>query len=290
MEIAVRKERIHTTKGGKVACGVAFAVFAVYSLTHIFALGWAFVQSFKGSLEFFNSMRGLPEKWLFSNYAEAVRSLSYNDTSFMGMFVNSLWFAVGSSVLSVFMHCATGYGFAKYRFKGKEAAFAFIIFTITLPVVGTLPSLYKVVQTLKLNDTPLFLVTALGGFGGNFLVTYAYFKSIDGAYAEAAQIDGAGHAYIFFCIMLPLAVGPIVALSTLGVILQWNNFETPLLFLDKMPTLSSGLYRFSVVMRYKSNMSVFFAGVLMTALPVVVLVAVFGKMIMKNMTVGGIKG
>ena len=285
-----RTAKLNRNAGAKIAFGVAFAVFAVYSLTHIFALGWAFIQSFKTNLEFFNNMRSLPEKWLFRNYIDAMKILVYSDTTFFGMFINSIWFAVGSSLLGVFVHCITGYCFSKYKFRGRETAFSFIIFTITLPVVGTLPSLYKIVYGLHMNDTPLFLLVTAGGFGGNFLIMYAYFKGIDWAYAEAAQIDGAGHLYIFFRIMLPLAVGPIVALSTVGVIAQWNNFELPMLFLDKMPTLSSGLYRFSVAMRFNSNMPFFFAGILMTSVPVVVLVAVFGKMIMTNMTVGGIKG
>ena len=290
MEIAVRKERIHTTKGGKVACGVAFAVLAVYAFSVLFALGWAFIQSLKDSLEFFNSMRSLPKKWLFGNYSAAFAKIEYNDTTFFGMFFNSFWFALGSALLGVLMHCITGYVFSKYKFFGREAAFSFVMFTIALPVVGTLPSLYKIVNNLKISNSPLYLITALGGFGGNFLVMYAFFKGIDWSFAEAAQIDGAGDFYIFFRIMLPLAVGPVIALSTLSVISQWNNYETPILFLDRMPTLSLGLYRFRINMLYESDMSVFFAGILMTSVPVIVLVAVFGKMTMKNMTMGGVKG
>jgi len=286
----IREEKQFRTGGEKVVFGLVFCMLSLFAASILFAVGWAFLQSLKANLEFWNDMLSLPKNWLFSNYVKAFKSVEYNKYTFLGMFVNSIWFAAGTSGISVFMHCITGYIFAKYKFKGREAAFSFILFTITLPVVGALPSLYQIITTTGINDSPLFLITALGGFGGNFLVTYAFFKSIDWSYAEAAQIDGAGRIYIFFKIMLPFAVGPIVALSLLGFIGQWNNYETPILFLDKMPTLSSGLYRFRALTFYESDEPVYFAAVIMTMLPVLAVVSVFGGRIMKNVSVGGIKG
>lgn len=288
--IKEREEKPNMTKGAKVAFAIAFGVFALYTLVIIFSVGWTFFQTLKTNREFINDKMSFPKDWLFSNYPNAFQELEYNRTGFLGMFVNSFWFTIGSSVLSVFMHCITGYCFAKYKFKGKEIAFSFIIFTLILPIVGNLPAMYKLVYTLKINDSPLFLITALGGFGGNFLITYAFFKGIDKSYAEAASIDGAGHFYIFFKIMLPLAVAPVFALTIVGIIGQWNNYETPMLFLDKMPTLASGLFYYKLFLIYKSNTPVFLAGVLISTVPVLILVSAFGNKIMENMTMGGIKG
>ena len=286
----IREDKIFRTGGEKIMFGVVFVILALFAGSVIFALGWAFLQSLKTNLEFWDNMLSMPEKWLFKNYTAAFKSIEYSKYTFMGMFINSIWFAVGTSVIGVFMHCVTGYIFAKYKFSGKGAAFSFILFTITLPVVGTLPSLYKIVFGMGINDSPLFLITAFGGFGGNFLITYAFFKGIDWSYAEAAFIDGAGHLYVFLRIMLPFAVGPIVALSLLSFIGQWNNYETPILFMDKMPTLSSGLWRFKIEKTYESDEPVFIAAILMTTLPVLAAVAAFGGRIMKNVKMGGLKG
>lgn len=289
----IKEGKLNETRGGRIALIIAFAVFAAYSASVIFAFVWAFYNSLKTNGEFFTSMMALPEKWLFSNYIMAFKKIAYNDYTFLGMLFNSLWFAGGSAVLGVLMHCVTGYVFAKYKFFAKETAFAVIVFTITLPILGSLPSFYRFVVGMNIKDSPLFLITSLGGFGANFLITYAFFKSISWSYAEAAFIDGAGHFYVFFRIMLPLAVGPIFALSLLGFIGQWNNYETPMLFLDRMPPLASGLYRFSVNMKYasfESPQTVYFAGVLITAVPSVAFVSVFGGKIMNNVSIGGIKG
>ena len=286
----ISEERIRRTGGERIIFGIIFAVFSVYALSIILTLLWAFLQSFKTNLEFWDNMTALPRNWLFSNYIKAFQDVTYSQTTFFGMLINSLWFAGGSAVISVFMHCVTGYVFAKYKFKGRGIAFSFILFTLTIPIVGSLPSLYKMIFDLQINDSPLFLITALGGFGPNFLVMYAFFKGIDKSYSEAAQIDGAGRIYIFAKIMLPFAIGPFFALSLLTFIMQWNNFETPLLFLDKMPTLSSGLWIFKTQAQYESKETIYIAAVIMSILPVIAAVCVFGGKIMKNVSVGGVKG
>lgn len=293
-KIKIRKENDRALRnsgvGATVTTVIAYIIFASYTLLLLFILGWGFLQSLKENREFFRDMLALPQKWLFSNYITAFGKLQYNGVTFAGMLLNSLWFSVGMTLISVFMHCVTGYIFAKYDFKGKAAAFAFILLTLAVPVVGTLPSQYKVITTLRFNESPLFLITSLGGFGSNFLITYAFFKGIDKAYMEAAQIDGANDLYIFLRIMLPLASAPFAALSILGIIMQWNNYETPLLFLTKLPTLASGLYNFREVVKYESNETVYLASAFITMIPIMLLVTVFGNKIMTSMAVGGIKG
>ena len=95
-------------------------------------------------------------------------------------------------------------------------------------------------------------------------MTYAFFKGINNAYSEAAEIDGAGDLYIFLHIMLPLAKALFFALMILGVIGSWNSYE--------------------------SNEPVYLAGVLISTIPIFIMVAAFGNRIMENMVIGGVKG
>lgn len=291
--------RICTSKkgsvGAKIATSLVYMIFWIYTASLMFFIVWAFYNSVKTDDAFFDNMNALPTTWHFSNYLDAYRFIEHNDVGFIGMFINSIWFAAGSSLLATLSHAITGYIFAKYRFPLKEVAFSFIIFTISLPIVGSLPSMYKVVYNLHLEESPLFLVTYLGGFGSNFLIMYAFFNGIDKTYMEAAEMDGATRFGIFFKIMLPLAVGPCLSLFLLTFITQWNNYETPILFLSLMPTLSSGLYEFSVIMRFPqediaSPQMTFYAGTLLASVPVIILVICFGEKLMTNVNIGGIKG
>lgn len=279
--------------GAKIITSVVYMIFWVYAVSLVYAMGWSFLNSLREGHVFYEDMTAIPEKWLFSNYVKAFDSIKLGGVNFVAMFINSLWFAVGSAVLSTLSHAVTGYIFAKYNFFGKMTFFNFIIFTIALPVVGTLPSLYQIVNDMGINDSPLFLITALGGFGSNFLITYAFFKSMDRTYMEAARMDGASHFSIFWRIMLPQAAPMLFSIGLLNFIGQWNNYETPILMLSKMPTLATGLYDFSNQMKfnmYTASPTIYLAGVLLAALPVVLIVIAFHEKIMENMSVGGIKG
>ena len=279
--------------GGKIAKCFFYLIFWIYSVGLVFFTFWVFYNSFKTDVEFYDNMMAFPTNWHFDHYEEAYKYISYNGVSFIQMFINSIWFAGGSAFLSTFMHAVTGYIFAKYVFPGKKIAFRFILFSIALPIVGSLPSLYKVIYALHIEESPLLLIMYLGGFGSNFLIMYAFFRSIDRTYMEAAEIDGANRFETFFRIMLPLAGGPFLSLFLLNFIGQWNNYETPILFLNTMPTLSSGLYQFYEEMTFSSSTSphtVFFAGILLASIPVVIMVAIFGDKMMKNVNMGGIKG
>lgn len=267
-----------------------FILFAIYTVTIILFFGWAFLSSFKTNREFFADSIKFPAVWRIENYVTAFRLLNYNNTNFLGMIFNSLWLTVGGTVISIFMHCVTGYIFAKYNFKGKYALLSIVIFTMIIPIVGNLPAMYRLIYTLGINDSPLFLVVHFGGAGANLLIMMAFFKGISWSFAESAFIDGATHYQTFFKIMLPMAKGPSIALGVVALISGWNDYMTPILYLDKMPTLATGLYYYRQELQWASNEPVYFAGVIMSMIPVLVLFTAFSNKIMGSVVLGGLKG
>ena len=90
--------------------------------------------------------------------------------------------------------------------------------------------------------------------------------------------------------MIPLIKGPLTAIFLLLFIAHWNNYEMPILFLNTMPTLASGLFFYRDVALFEHNQPVYLAGVLISTIPILILVIVFGNKITKNMSVGGVKG
>ena len=281
----------------KICKTVIFIIFWIYSAAFIFFVFWAFYNSLKPTdEEFLTNMMAFPSSIRIENYFDAYKYVTDKDSGvgFIAMLINSIWFAAGSAFLTTFMHAITGYIFAKYTFPGQKVAFRIILISIAIPIVGSLPSLYKVIYALQIQESPFILFMYLSGFGSNFLIMYAFFKSVSRTYMEAAEIDGANRFQIFFKIMLPMASGPFLALFILTFIAQWNNYETPILFLRTMPTLSSGLYNFSYNLQFDHSLlngrPMFFAGILMASIPVIILVAIFGNKIMKNANLGGIKG
>ncbi len=273
----------------KIIFAVVTAVFVLYAGTLLFSVLWMFMTSLKGTHEDIGF--ALPEKFLFSNYPRAFQTLSSGRTTFFGMFVNSIWYTAIVTFNGVMMPCITGYVISKYDFRAKNFIFTVAITSMMIPVVGNLASSLKLAGDLQILDTPLFaIISSLGGFGGNFIVYYGFFKSVSWTYAEAAQIDGAGPFTIFFKIMLPHAVPIMLTYAITNAIFNWNDYQTVILYLPSYPTLASGLYEYQIIAERIPDTPSFFAGLIISMIPTIALFAAFSNKVMTNLSVGGIKG
>lgn len=285
------KKLFNKSRREKIVFTVVEIIFALYAIVLVYPFVWAFLSSLKSNTEYFYNMFSLPKEWLFSNYITAFELLEYEGTNFVGMIFNSIWFTVGSTVLAVLVSSITAYIVAKYEFFGRNLLYGLAIFIMLIPIVGALPATYKVYAAIGILDSPLIVLSYAGGFGFNFIVMSSFFKALPWSYAEAAAIDGAGHFRILVQVMLPQAVAPIVSLSILAAIGIWNDYMTPILFLPSYQTLASGLYNYQEIMKYKgANVPVYFAGVLMSMVPIMVLFACFSNTIMDKTYAGGLKG
>lgn len=289
--IKYKKAKIRRSKPQRILFGVVAVMFALYGFTLVYPFIWSFLNSLKTNREFAsgNSL-AFPEVWRFSNYVVAFKELSIRKTNMFGMIFNSLWFTFGATAINIFVCCCTSYVICKYKFFGRNFLYSLAIVMMMLPIVGALPAQYKMVSTLGLKDSPLFLLTFTGGFGFNFIILYSFFKSLSWTYAEAAKIDGAGHMRIYLKVMLPQAIGPIMALAVVQAIGFWNDYMTPLLYMRPYPTLASGLYEFDPDKITGGNYPVYFAGLIMSMLPVLIVFGLFQNTIMQNTVAGGLKG
>lgn len=279
------------TRTEKIVFPIVFVLFLIYALSLVYPFVWLFLNSLKGSLEYSGGNAfALPENWKFSNYIKAFEMLNLENATFFDLILNSVWYTLVSSVLSVFMCSITGYCLSKYDFRAKKYIYAIAIFCMTIPIVGSLASNYKLIGELHLYDTPLYaVVTHLSSWGFNFLVMYGFFKNVSWSYAEAAFIDGGGHFMVFFRIMLPLALGPIVTLFVVAFVQNWNDYMTMILYMPSYPTLSSGLYEFQANAIKGVDYPVYFAGLLISLIPTLVIFGFCSDIMMSNMNVGGIK-
>ena len=114
---------------------------------------------------------------------------------------------------------------------------------------------------------------------------------------EAAEIDGAGYFTVFFKVMLPHAMGLVGTLWIIAFIGQWNDYASARLFLGAEPeyaTIATGLQWLYQALKgkdeqYKNNYPMYYAAVIVTVIPMVVLFLCFQKQIMKLSLGGGIK-
>ena len=288
--------KVNRSKSEKVLFSIVFVILFIYSVFLLYHFYFAMQLATKQnspefSSDFVSNRLGTWSKNLnFANFASAFQVLNVNGNSYLMLVFNSVWYSVGSMILSLFFTSCTTYVVCKYKFFARNFLYSMVIFTMMLPIVGAMPATYRFYKTINIINSPLILVTALGGFGGNFLILYSFYKGISWEYAEAAFIDGANHTKVYFSIMLPMALPAISVLFVTGFISHWNEYMAISIYMPLMPTLAYGLYVYESNMKYLGNQPVYFAGVLLAVIPCLVLFCIFQNTIMQTVHLGGIKG
>lgn len=182
--------------------------------------------------------RFVPERFIWSSYPEAWRSLP-----FTRMYVNSIATSALIVVGQIVTSCLAAYGLTQLRFRGRNLAFLFIISTMMVPIQATFIPAYVIVSRFGWIDTYWALVVPFVASGfGVFLMRQA-FLVVPQALVEAARIDGAGHWTILTRVLMPLARPAIITLAALSFTFHYNDFFWPLIVTNsaRMRTLPVGL-------------------------------------------------
>lgn len=277
----------------KVLFIAMFVIFLFFAITYIFPFIWVLYNGFKARTNFANDYIGLPTSWTFKNFIDAFtyskpETQGFNIFQMLGM---SVLLSVCGTAVTVFVSSCAAYVVAKYEFPGRSLILGVVIFTMIIPIVGSLPSQIQLMKNLGLDGKVIGIIFLYsGGFGMNFMLLYSFFKNLSWTYVEAAKIDGASDFRIFRSIILPMAKGPIIAISIITLIGQWNDYMTPMIYLPSKPTIAVGLKLLSDAMEQEGNYVLLFASITLAILPIILMFCFFSKTIMENTSVGGLKG
>lgn len=273
---------------------IVHAVAFTIMLVHCLAIIYVFLYGFNASLKangrvFVRDPNSFAKELNFGNYARAFKEMRVNNNSYFRMVFNSVWYSVGGTLFGLAVAAGSTYVVARFKNKFTRTVFSVCIFVMIFPVVGAGPATYRLYNSLGIAQTPFILLSGLNNLC--HLMMYAFFSSLSWTYAEAAYIDGANDFQVFFRIMLPMALPSISVLFVSGVIGAWNDYTTPMLYLNKsFPTLASGIYVYERKIQYIANQPVYFAGVCLAMVPPLILFAFMQNTIMTKVYFGGLKG
>ena len=190
--------------------------------------------------------RWIPKGFYWQNYWQGIRG---NDGSFIYLrnILNSLIVASAVTATTVILAALTGFGLAKYHFKGRYVVFMMILATMMIPFEVIMIPLYLIITKLGLQNsyagliTP-FLVSAFGIF-----LMRQYYVTFPDEILDAARIDGATEPMIFTKIILPNSVPALATLAVLTFKSQWDNLLWPLLVAqsEEMKTIPLYIVRFT---------------------------------------------
>ncbi|GEM00363.1 sugar ABC transporter permease [Cellulomonas terrae] len=220
-------------------------------------------------------------------------------TQYTTWFANSLLISTVVAIGTVLMAAAAAYAFSRFRFKGRHgsltALLLFQMFPQTLAFVAIfllLLTIGKVFPALGLNSQLGIILVYLGGaLGVNAFLMYGFFNTIPRELDEAAKIDGATHAQIFWTIILRLVTPILAVVGLLSFISTYGEYLLASVVLGKVEsyTVALGLYSWAADER-TAKWGVFAAGAVLAAIPVIALFFALQKYIVGGLTAGSVKG
>lgn len=236
-----RRDRI----ARQVKRGGLFLLVLTLAILFVGPFVWTITSSLKTYAEIYAYPPTLfPRRPVWDNYR-----LIFTEVPFLRFLYNTLVIATLSTFGATLSASLVGYSFARFRWPGREIAFAVCLATIMLPVEVTLIPTYILFSKIKWLDTwrPLIVPAWFGGGAFNIFVFRQFFMTIPRDLDDAADIDGAGPIRVFWEILLPLCKPAITTVVVIGFIGSWNNFLGPLIFLNTTEkyTISLGIQWFS---------------------------------------------
>lgn len=190
--------------------------------------------------------RWIPDGFYWQNFWKVIKG---NDGSFIfpRNVLNSVIVASMVTLSTVFLASITGYGLAKFRFRGRNAVFMMIMATMMIPFEAIMIPLYLVATSLGFQNSYVGLIVPfLTNAFGVFLMRQ-YLLTFPDELLDASRIDGAGEWRIYWSIILPNSTPAIATLAILTFRAQWDNLLWPLLIAqsEKMKTIPLYIVKFA---------------------------------------------
>jgi multiple sugar transport system permease protein len=263
---------------------------ALTVLTIIFCVPfiWLVLTSLKPADEIFSS-NWIPSTWEWGNYQDvfdAAPVWHWMWNTFLVTFLAVVAVLLSSSLVA--------YGFARIRFKGRNQLFALVMGTYLLPGAVTLIPTFLIWNELGAVNTfwPLWAGNLFGSAFYIFMLRQ-FLLTIPQDLVDSARIDGAGFLRIYWNIMLPLIKPALVAVAIFEANAKWDDFMTPLIYLNSPDNYTLALGLGSLKESFKelgTQWSLLMAASVIFTIPMMVLFFMFQRYFMEGVTHTGIKG
>ena len=219
-----------------------------------------------------------------SNYRNLWKTVPYNR-----YFVNSVFIATASTLLTLFFCSLGGYAFAKYQFRGQKILFGILLASMMVPFQVLLVPLFGLMYDIGwLNSYKAIIIPFSVGAFGVFLMRQ-FIVTIPSELLDAARIDGCSEFGIYYRIVLPIIKPALGALTIYSFLGSWNGYLWPLIILrDEVKyTLPIGLA--NLVGIYRQDYGMLMAGTLLSLMPIVILFLAMQREFVQGITLGSVK-
>ncbi len=254
---------------------------------------WLFVTSFSG-YKGINTSHFFPETWTLDNYAQLLLR-SDSIVQYNRWFLNTLIIAIFTSLISTILVLMVSYTMSKLRFPGRKQLMSFSIILNMFPGVLSMIAIYFILKSIGLTNSHVGMVIVYSaGAGLGFLICKGFMDTISVSLSEAARLEGASEAKIFWKIIIPLSKPIIVYTVISSFLVPWGDFVFAKLMLNSGIatdwTVAIGLFNMLNKSMINKYFSVFCAGGVVVSIPISILFIIMQKFYVEGITGGSVKG
>ncbi|MFT0762277.1 carbohydrate ABC transporter permease [Scrofimicrobium sp. R131] len=270
----------------KTLTWVALIAALVYFLAPIL---WIIISSTKTNSELVSTNGFLFGQFnLAENYDKL---MSWTQDLFWRWVGNSLLYSTVAGVVGTLISVMAGYGLAKFAFPGRGLTLGFIMGGLLMPVALLTIPLYIVFHNLGLTNTmwAIIIPSCVSPFGVFLGRVYAE-SSVPTELIEAARIDGASEARIFFTMVLRLLAPAMVTIFLFIFVATWNNFLLPLMMVSspEIKPVTLGLY--GMMSYFAPQKGAVMLGALLGVIPLIILFLGLQRYWQSGLAAGAVKG
>lgn len=268
-------------------------LLTVMAIIWLIPILWLVVTSFSGYTGI-NTSHFFPETWSFNNYAKLFFH-SDSVVQYGAWFSNTLIIAVFSCIINSAFALMVAYVMSCLRFKARKGLMSFAIILNMFPGVLSMIAVYFIMKSLGLTNSHIGMIIVYSAAGGlGYLIAKGFMDTISVSLREAAKLEGASEATIFWKVIMPLSK-PIIVYTVISTFLiPWGDFVFAKLMLNsgisKDWTIAIGLYNMLDKSLINKYFSVFCAGGVIISIPISILFVIMQKFYVEGITGGSVKG
>lgn len=278
-------------KGQQKTRFLIYALLFLLSVIWLFPIFWILLTSFRAEGGAFVPYI-LPKSFTLENYTQLLSNASGN-YPFVRWFLNTLFVAVCTCLLSTFITIAMAYALSRLRFYFRQSFLKVALVLNMFPGFMSMIAIYYILKALNLTQSLLALILVYSaGAALGFYVAKGFFDTIPKALDESAMIDGANKWQIFTKITLPLSKPIVVYTALMSFMAPWMDFIFARIIMGddvKNYTVAIGLYSMMTKTTANSLFMSFTAGCVLIAVPITLLFIYMQKYYVQGITSGSVK-
>ncbi len=283
-----------TTRKPSVALMAAvYAALAVATAVVLYPVMLVLKKAFEPGRQFALSASPVPEEVTLDHFRGLLGQRGpEGELAFLQHAASSIVIALATTVVGIILACTAAYALSRFRFPGRRTALTTFLVVQMFPASLLILPLYVLLDQLGLLNSLTGLVLVYSTTAIPFCVwtLKGYFDGLPRELLEAARVDGAGPARIFFKIVLPLARPGIAVTALFSFMTAWNEFIMASTFLTDESKYTLPVMLQSSVGQFSADWGRFAAGAIVTSVPVMILFYVLQKYLVGGLTAGAVKG